>query len=114
MPIVSSDIVFRLSTTAGSAGNTTAGTPNGSLGKYVSTTTITDATLNNLFDDISGDENAASTVDYRCVFVFNNHASLVLQSPVLWISAEVAGGANTAIGGIPRLLLLLVPLRLRL
>ena len=30
--------------------------------------------------------------------MFNNHASLVLQSPVLWISAEVAGGANTAIG----------------
>jgi hypothetical protein len=36
--IVASDIVWRYSVTTGSAGNTTAGTANGSLGKYISTT----------------------------------------------------------------------------
>lgn len=97
MPIISSDLVYRFSVTSGSAGNTTAGTAAGSLGKYISTTAITDATLNNLFDDISATENAALTVDYRLFFVLNNHASITLTSPVVWLSSETAGGANIAI-----------------
>lgn len=97
MPIASSDIKFKFSVKTGSAGNSTSGTAAGSLGKYISTTEITDATLNNLFDDISGDENAASDVEYRCVFVHNSHASLSLQNAVIWISAEVSGGASVAI-----------------
>lgn len=99
MAIASTDLLFKLSTTAGSAGNSTAqGSPNSSLGKYISTTQITDATLNNLFDDISGDENAANTVDYRCFFVHNAHASLTWLAPFVWIYSEVAGGASVAIG----------------
>ena len=96
MAIVSSDIIFRYSTTSGAAGDTTAGTANGSLGKYVSTTDMATG-ANGLFDDISGAENAASTVDYRCFFVLNNHATLTLQSAVVYLSAEVAGGASIAI-----------------
>lgn len=99
MPIQSSDLLYKLSTTSGSAGNSVGQvSPNLSLGKYISTTQITDATLNNLYDNISGDENAASTIDYRCFFIHNNHAGLPLQSAVAWISAEVAGGASVAIG----------------
>lgn len=99
MAITSSDILFKLSVTTGSAGNSTAqANPNASIGKYISTTQITDATTNNLFDDISGDENAASTVDYRCFFVHNAHASISWTSIYTWISAEVAGGASVAIG----------------
>lgn len=98
MSIVSSDIKFKLSIKTGSAGNSLAqADPNASLGKYISTTPIVDDTLDNLFDNISGDENAASTVDYRCFFVHNSHASLTLLSAVAWLSAEVAGGATTAI-----------------
>jgi hypothetical protein len=98
MPIASSDILFKLSIKTGTAGNQSAQPdPNASLGKYISTTQLTDNTLNNLFDNISGDENAASTVDYRCIFVHNAHASLTLQGTKVWLSAEVAGGANTAI-----------------
>jgi len=37
-------------------------------------------------------------VDYRCIFLHNNHGSLTLLSPVLWIASEVAGGANIALG----------------
>jgi hypothetical protein len=96
MAIVASDIVFRYSVVTGSAGDSTAGTATGSLGKYVSTTAWTAGT-NSLFDNITGDENAASTVDYRCIFVLNNHATLTLQSAVVYVSAEVAGGASVAI-----------------
>ncbi len=99
MPISSSDILFKLAVTTGSAGNSTSqGNVNNSLGKYISTTQITDATLNNLFDDVTGDENAASTVDYRCMFVHNSHATITWLAPFAWISAEVSGGASVAIG----------------
>jgi hypothetical protein len=99
MPIVSGDIEFRLSTTSGSAGNSTAqADPDASLGKYMSTTAIVDATLGNLFDNVSGAENAASDVEYRCLFVYNTHATLTLEGAACWISSEVSGGASVAIG----------------
>ena len=98
MAITATDILFKLSIKTGTAGNQNAqGNVNESLGKYISTTQITDATLNNMFDDVSGDENAASDVEYRCIFVHNAHATLTWQSVVVWLSAETAGGANVAI-----------------
>jgi len=98
MAITATDILFKLSIKTGTAGNQNAQSDvNASLGKYISTTQITDATLNNLFDDVSGDENAASDVEYRCIFVHNAHATLTWQSVVAWLSAEVSGGANAAI-----------------
>lgn len=97
MAISASDILFKLSVKTGAAGNSTVGTPAGSLGKYISTTQVTDATLHNLFDLVTGDENAASDVEYRCVFVHNSHASLTMQSTVLWITSETSGGCTAAI-----------------
>lgn len=97
MPISAADILFKFSVRTGTAGNQNVGTPDGSLGRYISTTQITDATLHNLFDVVSGDENALSDVEYRCVFVHNAHATLTWLGVVVWQSAEVAGGANAAI-----------------
>lgn len=96
MAITATDILFKFSVAA-AAGDTTAGTAAGSLGDQISTTQITDATLHNLFDQISGDENAANDVEYRGFFVHNNHATLTWENVVAWLSAEVAGGANAAI-----------------
>jgi len=96
MAITATDILYKFSVAA-AAGNTTAGTAAGSLGDQISTTQITDNTLNNLFDDVSGDENAASDVEYRGYFVHNNHGSLTWTAPFAWLSAEVAGGAVAAI-----------------
>jgi hypothetical protein len=96
MAITATDILYKFSVAA-AAGNTTAGTAATSLGDQISTTQITDATLNNLFDDVSGDENAASEAEYRCYFVHNAHGSLTWQNVVVWLSAEVGGGANAAI-----------------
>src|SRR3990167_8247003 len=98
MAITATDILFKLSIKTGSAGNSLAQSDvNASLGKYISTTQITDATLNNLFDDVTGDENAASDVEYRCIFVHNAHATLTWETVVVWLSAEVGGGAVAAI-----------------
>lgn len=167
MAIASNEILYKLATTAGSAGNSLAQTdPNLSLGKYISTTqwastqlngainnsvttvvvssaagfpgsgnydilvesermtvtggqgtttwTVTrgvsgtsaashaDTTpvggMNLLFDTITGDQNAASQVDYRCLFVHNSNASLTLIGAVGWVPSEITGGANIAIG----------------
>ena len=97
MAITATDILFKYSVLTGAAENNTAGTAAGSLGKYISTTAITTSTLNNLFDDVTGDENAASDVEYRCFFIHNAHATLTLKNTVIWLSAEVAGGTDTAI-----------------
>lgn len=97
MPIVATDLVYRLSTTSGAAGDSLAqASPNSSLGKYVSTSVFASGT-NGLFDNITGDENAASAVDYRCVFILNNHATLTLENAVVWVNSQVAGGAVVAI-----------------
>ena len=71
--------------------------PNASLGRYVSTTAWAGGTANDLFDDVSGAENAASTVDYRCIFVHNSNTANALQNAVVYISAETAGGAIIAL-----------------
>lgn len=97
MAIVANDILFKYSVKTGAAGNSTAGNAAGSLGKYISTSAITTAELHNLFDVVTGDENAASDVEYRCFFVHNNHATLTWEGVKAWISAEVADGASVAI-----------------
>jgi len=99
MAITATDIHYRGSTTSGSAGNSVApGAAGTSLGKYIVNADITDASLNNLFDDVTGDQNAASQIDYQCMFVYNAHATLTLLAPcVAWLSAEVAGGVSCAI-----------------
>jgi hypothetical protein len=96
MAITASDILYKFSVAA-AAGDTTAGTAATSLGDQISTTQITDATLHNLFDLITGPDNAASDVEYRCFFVHNNHATLTWENVVVWLSAEVGGGAVAAI-----------------
>lgn len=95
MAIVASDIVTRFTTTVGSAGDSTAGTAAGSLGKYASTTAWADTAT--LFDDVTGAENAASESEYRAIAILNNHATLTAQNVVVYLSSEVAGGASVAL-----------------
>jgi hypothetical protein len=96
--IVASEIKTRYSVVTGSAGNSVAGTAAGSLGKYISQTDWTGGSLNDLFDDISSAENAASTADYRCIFIYNSNTANAMQNTVVFLSAEVSGGASIAIG----------------
>lgn len=99
MSIAAADIKYRLTIKTGVAGNANAqADPNQSLGKYASTTDLVDNVLANAFDAISGDENAAGTVDYRALAIINNHGTLTWQTVKAWIAAEVASGASVAIG----------------
>lgn len=95
MPIASADIQYRLS------GGATNSTPLTSLGGIKSST----AMPTGIFDDVSGAESAAGDTEYRCVYVHNAHATLALQSAVIWIdvnttAARIAIGAgSSAING---------------
>lgn len=97
MAIVASDILYRLSAPAASAGNTAAGTVGASLGRYAATTQVV-AGGNTLFLDVTASQNVASTVDYACVFVHNTHATLTLNAAGVYVSAQVGGGTNCALG----------------
>lgn len=98
MPVASSDVKLKYSVKTGAAGNSTAGTAAGSLGKYISTTEITSAVANNLFDDVTGPENVASDVEYRCFFIHNSHATITFENVGVYLLSEVAGGTSIAIG----------------
>lgn len=98
MPVASADVKLKYSTKLGAAGNSNAGDAAGSLGKYISTTEITSAVANNLFDDVTGPENIASDVEYRCIFIHNSHATITFENVGVYIVSEVAGGADIAIG----------------
>lgn len=99
MPISQSDIEFRLSTKDGAQGDSlNQNNPNLSLGKYISASQISGSTiLNNLFDNITADENLNQNVEYRCIFIVNLHPTLTYQGATVWLSAEVSGGADIAI-----------------
>jgi hypothetical protein len=100
--IATTDLDIRLSVPGAAAGNVTAAGAAGSyLGKYAATTAMPDNTLDNVFPDATGDENANSNSDYQCVFIINNHATLTLQNAVVWLVSEVAGGASYSLGADP-------------
>lgn len=81
MPIISTDIQYRLS---GGAANSNA---NASLGGAKSSVAVPSG----LFDDVTSPESAAGDVEYRCIYVHNNHGSLALQNAVIWISTNTNG-----------------------
>lgn len=96
--ITSGEILFKGSVAA-AAGNTTAqANPNLWLGDQVSTTAWAGGGANDLFDDVTGAENAANDIEYRCVFVHNTNAANVLENAVVYLSAETGGGASIAVG----------------
>lgn len=93
MAITGTDIVWRLS---GGAGNAD---PNASLGGVISSTAWAGGTLHDLFDIVTGDENAASDVEYRCVYIRNSHATLTWGPNIkVWLASQTAGGATIDIG----------------
>jgi hypothetical protein len=99
--ILSTDILFYLSSAGASAGYANSGTvysaPNG---KYMSTMQISATALDNLFTDLTGAENAAGQVDYQCVFILNNTSGGdTALNGVVWLplSGFVSGGANIAL-----------------
>ena len=91
MPIVSGDIDFFLS---GGSGNTN---PNNSLGGVISTTEVIDDTLHNVFDKVTGDQALAGDTNYRGIYVKNSHASITLETTIIWINQNTTN-SEIAIG----------------
>lgn len=92
MPIVASDIQFRLS---GGASNVD---PNAALGGAISTAgggLITTDTLNNVWDNVSGAESSSGDTEYRAIFIKNNHGSLPLTGAKVWISSNTTSADDT-------------------
>jgi len=86
MPIASGDIHYRLS---GGAANSD---PILSLGGAKSSVQVTTGTL---FDDVSGAESASGLVEYRCVYIHNNHGSLTLVAPKIYVQANTPSATTT-------------------
>ena len=90
MPITSTDLKFHLS---GGAANSD---PNAALGGAISTTQIVDATVANLFDNVSSAESAAGDTEYRCFYVKNTHATLTLQAAKVYIQTNTPSADTSA------------------
>lgn len=85
MPITTSDLLIRLS---GGSGNTD---PNLSLGGVMSTSTVvTDNVTHNLFDQVTGTESSAGDIEYRGVYLLNNHGTLSATSTKTYISSNTS------------------------
>ena len=79
MPITTGDIEYRLS------GGTNNTDPDASIGGGISTTTITTGIDNNLWDDVTGDEANNGSIEYRCFYIINTHATITWRSVKVWI-----------------------------
>lgn len=89
MAIVSGDILYKLS---GGSGNSN---PDASLGGIISSTTAG----TNVFDDVGSAEATAGDIEYRCLYVLNNHASLTYLGAKIWIQTNTPSADTTvAIG----------------
>lgn len=102
MAIIASDIEFRYS---GGTGNTSAAA---SLGGAMATGAATGATIednvaNDLWDDITDVERVAGDVEYRGIYVKNNHGTLTLQDARIYVTsfAEMDVGIAVEAVGTP-------------
>lgn len=82
MPIISTDIKYRLS---GGAANSDV---NAALGGAKSSVEVTSASLHNLFDIVSSAEALAGDIEYRCIYVHNGHATITLKNAKVFIQTQ--------------------------
>jgi len=86
-----SDIAIVLS------GGTTNTDPEQSLGGTSSASPIISGNLNNLFDDVTSAEGKDGAEEFRCVYIYNDGETTIYNCKI-WITAEVASGANIELG----------------
>lgn len=84
------DIKKRLS--GGSSNND----PNAALGGEISLTEIVNNSLQNLMDNVTADQRVTGSIEYRCFYYANTHATETLANAVVYIAAQTPA-ADTAI-----------------
>lgn len=87
MPIITTEIVYRLS---GGAANASA---LASIGGAKSANVAPAG----LFDDVTSAESSAGDIEYRCFYVHNANAALAMQNAVVYIQENTTGN-RIAIG----------------
>lgn len=93
--IVAGDIVYLLSSTSVGTGFSGTSSAGNSLGKFCTTSAVGNS-LDNLFLDLTGAQNAASQVDYQCVFIQNNTASgNSMLNTTVWIPTSLDNNTYT-------------------
>lgn len=100
MAVQASDIEFRYSIPTAAAGDQlTQNNPANSLGRYVSQTAWPGGGLHDLFQELTGADNAAMVSEFRCVFVVNKNVTSSWDNVRVWVSTDTQpGGAEIAIG----------------
>lgn len=95
-----SEVQLLLSAPQAANGYSSPGTVYNSNGKWASTTQLnTTTTLNNLFPDITGAQNAQGQTDYQCLFVYNTDSTDTMTNVWAWIpSSSVLGPLAWAVG----------------
>lgn len=89
MPIGPTDIKYKLS---GGAANSD---PLLSIGGAMSSVDRPSG----IFDDVSPAEATSGDAEYRCIYILNNHGSLVAQNAKIWIQVQTpSGDTDVAIG----------------
>lgn len=71
--------------------------PNQSLGGDPSVTPITSDTLNNLFNDVTSEDNIYGIEDYRCIYYFNDGDTTIYTAKT-FILSDFQSGATIQIG----------------
>jgi hypothetical protein len=81
-------------------GYATPGSVYNSNGRWASTTQLNaTTTLNNLFPDLTGPQNAAEQVDYQALFVYNSDDTDTMTNVWAWLpTSAVAGPLDWAVG----------------
>jgi hypothetical protein len=98
MAIDAAELLVKRSTGSLSGnGNASAATAAQSLGGQMSSSQIVNATIGELFDDVTGSENAINEVEYRCFFFHTSDTALSLTNARVYLAGETAGGAGIAI-----------------
>lgn len=76
---------------SGGSGNTD---PNAALGGAISSTAVTDNSLNDLWDNVSGQESTDGDIEYRCVYIRNSHGSLTAYTTKIWIDTDTTSSST--------------------
>jgi hypothetical protein len=94
------EVQLLLAAPQAASGYSSPGTVYNSLGKWASTTQVNETvTLNNLFPDTTGPQNAAEMVDYQCLFVYNTDDTSTMTNVYAWVpTSSILGPLEFAVG----------------
>lgn len=92
MVVTSGDIVYFMS------GGSSNSDPDASIGGDPSSTPISPSAMNNLFSNISPEENSEGKIDYRCFYIFNQNGIDSLYNTIFYINSQTSGGSDITVG----------------